>query len=63
MAALGWLLNLDFAGGTAVVDVPVESQFIRRAAPTDDTHVRRTASTASHLRRAAPVADTHIRRT
>jgi hypothetical protein len=53
MAALGWLLNLGFAGGEGVA--PADPGFVRRTAVADATPVRRilVAAEGTPVRRIA----------
>ncbi len=48
--------------GVDVAVVVDESQFIRRAPSTSDTHIRRTGSESTHIRRAPGSPDVNIRR-
>jgi hypothetical protein len=62
MPALGWLMNLDFAGGTAVdVTQPLADTRIRRA-PNTPTYQRRAPEATTTSVRRAPNSDQYMRR-
>lgn len=62
--ALGWLLNLGFAGGTFVEPLSGGSPtHLRRAPSSLDTVIRRVPSASdTRLRRGPSETDTHLRR-
>jgi len=65
MAALGWLMNLDFAASAVtVVSVGTFTPVLRRTTTADGTQLRRTTTAdGTQLRRVSTAEPTELRRT
>ena len=61
MAALGWLLNLDFAGGTAPA-TPLSPMIRRGASAADASPLRRSPSSDGSALRRSQETDDSLRR-